>query len=375
MQYREFGKTNAIISALGFGAMRLPMEDRNGESFVDEDKAIPLIHNAFKQGVNYIDTAYGYCNGKSEIAVGKAIKGWRDTISLSSKLPLWLVKEKSDYRRLLEEQLKKLDVEKIDYYHFHGLSKESYENQVVKLGLIEEAIKAKQEGLIRHISFSTHEKSENIKFLIDVGIFESMLCQYNLLDRGSEEGIAYAHEKGVGTVIMGPVGGGRLGVPSEAIQNLIPGGVKTTAEIALRFVLTNPNVNCALSGMSTQAMLDENAKVASNERLLSQEEVELINQSMEENKKLSELYCTGCDYCMPCPSEVNIPLNFRLMNYHKVYNLTDHARAEYKKIGNDPWMKGKQAHDCIECGVCEEKCPQKIEIRKQLKETAKALNL
>lgn len=375
MLYRKFGNTGIKISALGFGAMRLPMKDVGEKSCVDEDKAIPLIHKAFEQGVNYIDTAYGYCEGESEIAVGKALKGWRDRVCLSTKLPLWNVKGQSDYRRLLEEQLKKLDVEQIDFYHFHGLSKDSYENLVQKHNLLEEAVKAKEEGLIRHISFSTHEKSDNIKTLLDIGIFSSMLCQYNLLDRGSEEGIAYAHEKGVGTVIMGPVGGGRLGVPSETIQRLIPGGVKTTAEIAMRFVLTNPQVNCALSGMSTLDMLEENVKTASNGQLLSAEELDLIASAMEENQKLSELYCTGCDYCMPCPAEVNIPLNFRLMNYHRVYALTDYARADYNRIGTNPWMKGMKADACAECGICEDKCPQKIEIRKQLKETAKALGL
>lgn len=375
MQYREFGKTGVHISALGFGAMRLPMKDVGEKSYVDEDKAVPLIHKAFEQGVNYMDTAYGYCEGHSEIAVGKALKGWRDHVYLSTKLPLWNVKGQSDYRRLLEEQLKKLDVDWIDFYHFHGLSKDSFENLILKHNLLEEAVKAKEEGLIRYISFSTHEKSENIKVLIDVGIFSSMLCQYNLLDRSSEEGIAYAKEKGVGTVIMGPVGGGRLGVPSQAIQQMIPGGVKTTAEIALRFVLTNPNVDCALSGMSTETMLEENAAVASNGQLLSREEMALIAQALEENRRLSELYCTGCDYCMPCPAEVNIPVNFRLMNYHKVYNLTDYARSEYNQIGTNPWVKGKKAEACVECGLCEEKCPQNIEIRKQLKETAKALGL
>jgi predicted aldo/keto reductase-like oxidoreductase len=229
--------------------------------------------------------------------------------------------------------------------------------------------------LIRHISFSTHENSDNIKYIIDTaGIFASVLCQYNLLNQASEEALAHAHEKGLGTVIMGPVGGGRLGVPSKAIQSLVPGGVKTTAEIALRFVLTNPNVSCALSGMSSIQMLDENVETASNPNLLSQEEIKLINEAMEENRRLSELYCTGCNYCMPCPAEVNIPLNFSLMNYHRVYNLTDYAKDEYSKIGTVDWMPGKPAHECLECGACEPKCPQKIEIRRQLKETATALS-
>jgi len=120
-------------------------------------------------------------------------------------------------------------------------------------------------------------------------------------------------------------------------------------------------------------MVEENVKVASNISALSENELQSINAAMTENKRLAELYCTGCNYCMPCPQGVNIPLNFQLMNYHRVYGLTDYARNEYKKIGKIDWMKGKDASACINCGLCEKKCPQKIEIRKQLKETAAAL--
>ena len=209
--------------------------------------------------------------------------------------------------------------------------------------------------------------------LIDTGVFETVLCQYNLLDRSNEAGIAHSLEKCLGVVIMGPVGGGRLGAPSDVIKGLMPGEVKSSAETTLRFVLANQGVTCALSGMGTMEMVEENARIVSNASQLSQAEIMSVNAAMEENKRLAELYCTGCNYCMPCPHDVNIPLNFRIMNYHRVYNLTDYARQEYGDIGTNDWSKGKKAEECIECGLCEEKCPQKIEIRKQLKETAKAL--
>jgi len=370
MRYRDFGKTGVKISALGFGAMRLPMEKRGEASFVKEEESIAMIHRAFEKGVNYIDTAYGYCEGQSEIVVGKALKGWRDRVYLSTKLPTWLVKEQGDYRRLLEEQLKKLDVDYIDFYHFHALGRDRFENIVLKYNLLEEAQKAKDEGLIKHISFSFHDHPQVMKDIIDYGIFDSVLCQYNLLDRSNEEGIAYAREKGVGVVIMGPVGGGRLGFPSEAIQNLVPGGVKTTVEIALRFVLSNPNVCCALSGMSSMAMVEENTDIASRAEELSPNEIARIKEAMEESKRLAELYCTGCNYCMPCPNNVNIPKNFQIMNYHRVYKLTDYAKRQYSNMKEE-----EKASNCVECGLCEEKCPQKIQIRKQLKETVEALSV
>lgn len=212
-----------------------------------------------------------------------------------------------------------------------------------------------------------------IKIIDEGEVFETVLCQYNLLDRSNEKAIEYAAQKGLGVVVMGPVGGGRLGAPSPVIQNLLPGKVVSSAEIALRFVLANLNVSCALSGMSTIEMVEQNASVASNPNPLSTEEVELIKKAMEENKKLADLYCTGCNYCMPCPQGVNIPLNFQIMNYHRVYGLTEFAKAEYARIGTVQWLPGKKAEECIECGICEEKCPQKIQIRKQLKETAQTL--
>jgi uncharacterized protein len=374
MQYRKFGNTGAQISALGFGAMRLPHKTVDGNSVIDEEEGIKIIRRAFELGVNYIDTALYYCGGKSEIVVGKALKGRRDKVYLSTKNPVENASG-SDWRKRLETSLTKLDTDYIDFYHMWGISWEAFTKEIdVPDGPLEEARKARDEGLIRHISFSFHDAPESLIKLADVGCFETVLCQYNLLDRSNEEAIAHAHAKGLGVVIMGPVGGGRLGAPSEVIQKLLPGKVLSNAELALRFVLANPNVDCALSGMGAMAMVEENAAVASNAAPLSADEIARVNASMDENKKLAELYCTGCNYCMPCPQEVNIPLNFQCMNYHRVYSLTQYAKDEYAQIGSNDWMKGKKASECIECGLCEEKCPQKIEIRKQLRETAAALS-
>ena len=373
MQYRKFGNTGFQISALGFGAMRLPETTINGKKVLDEEEGIRMIHRAFELGVNYIDTAPYYCNGESEIVVGKALKGWRNKVMVSTKNP---VEDASGdhWRERLEKSLTKLDVDSVDFYHMWGISLEAYNESInVPNGPLEAAMRAKEEGLIKYLSFSFHDDAKNLIPLIDTGVFESVLLQYNLLDRANEEGIAYAAAKGLGVVVMGPVGGGRLGAPSAAIQNLLPGKVSSSAQVALRFVLANQGVSCALSGMSAMNMVDENCIVASDISALSTEEIQKINHSMEENKKMAELYCTGCNYCMPCPFDVNIPLNFEIMNYHRIYKITDYAKEQYAQIGNKEWMKGKNASACTECGVCEEKCPQKIQIRKQLKETAAIL--
>jgi uncharacterized protein len=372
--YSEFGNTGIKVSKLGFGAMRLPMIEKDGKKYVNEDEAIKDIHRAFELGVNYIDTAPYYCEKLSEVAVGKAIKGYRDNIYLSTKNP---IEDASgdNFRKRLESSLKNLDTDHIDFYHMWGISWKTFVESInVPNGPMEAAQKAKSEGLIKHISFSFHDAPENMIKLIDTGYFESVLCQYNLLDRANEKSIAYAREKGLGVTIMGPVGGGRLGAPSPAILELLKGKVKSTAEMALRFVLANPNVNIALSGMNTVPMVEENAAVASIEGLLTTQEQKNITDMMEENKKLSDLYCTGCNYCMPCPRGLKIPHIFSLMNYYRVYGLKEYAKNEYAALKLPNAWNGCDVSKCVQCGLCETKCPQHLKIREQLKETEKILS-
>lgn len=373
MRYKDFGKTGIKISSLGFGCMRLPMIKANGKDIVDEDKTSEMISYAYKSGVNYYDTAYFYNNSLSEVALGKALKGIRDKVYVSTKSPGHLIKAPGDYRRILEEQLQKLQMEYIDFYHFHGIGYENFLDTDKHSGWIKDAQKAKEEGLIRHISFSFHDQAENMKKLVDLGLFESVLCQYNAIDRSNEEAIAYAKSKGLGVVVMGPLGGGRVsGLPKELAARL---GVKvrSSAELALRFVFANANIDCALSGMETLPMVQENVEIASRIDPLRESEVQAINELMTENEKFAQLYCTGCSYCLPCPAEVNIPQIFKMMNYHKIYNITDYAKKGYAEIGTNQWNPGKRADACTECGLCETRCPQKIKIREQLQESHQAL--
>ena len=384
MVYKKFGNTGLSMSALGFGAMRFPMQSSTdgNPKLVDYDLAVPLVHRAFELGVNYIDSAPYYCGSDSETAVGMALKGWRDKVYLSTKNPVE-DKDYDNWMKRLEKSLRKLDTDYIDFYHMWGITLKAFrENIDIKGGPIDAAKKALDEGLIKHLSFSFHDKPENLMPIIDSGYFESVLLQYNLLDRSNEAGLAYAKEKGLGTVIMGPVGGGRLGVPSGVIQGLLAERkLQSTAEMALRFVLANPDADIALSGMENLDMLEENAKIASIEGHLTEAEMAQVTVMMEENKKLAELYCTGCKYCMPCDQKINIPHILSLMNCHRVYDLTDYACQEYKKLYIDmanrhlPWEIewGVDASKCIECGICEEKCPQNLEIIKQLKETHETL--
>ena len=375
MNYRDFGKTGEKISALGFGCMRFPEYEKDEKHFVDQDKVDEMLLYAYENGVNYFDTAPYYCNSNSEAAVGRAVKDFRDKILISTKCSLGNGLDADGYRKNLETSLSRLDTDHIDFYHFWGINRNSFDNIIIANGLLEEAAKAKEEGLIRHISFSFHDHPSAIKHIIDTseerGIkMESMLCQYNLLDRSNEEMIKYANEKGIGTVAMGPVGGGRLAAPTDLYTKLTGKPSIATYELAFKFCLGNPDLNCALSGMQNLDMVQKNIALASDKTVFSTEEWEKLGAAMEEIKKFSELYCTGCKYCQPCPAEIDIPRIFEMWTYYNVYGLKDHAKkmmADYIKKG------GKTFNDCLDCGLCEEKCPQHLEIRKNLEKVCKTL--
>lgn len=372
MKYRDFGKTGLKISQLGFGCMRLPEFEKDGKWYIDEEKAIPMIQRGYELGINYFDTAVGYCHENSQRTVGKAIKPFRDKVLLSTKLPLWGDFKTSDFMRILNQSLERLDTSYIDFYHFHGIGKESFDNKILALDLMGEARKAIDEGLIRHISFSFHDDSKNMKYIIDRGeIFSSVLLQYNLLDRSNEEVLAYAHEKGLGTVIMGPIAGGRLAAPSGISERLLGNKNEATPEFAMRFVLGNPNVSCALSGMTDIDMVEQNALIGDLDEPMSEEDWKKSIVMMDELKKFSDLYCTGCEYCLPCPQGINIPYVFNCYTYHNVYDMTTLAKGMYARVGDD--NHGSKVEECINCGICVGKCPQNIAIPEMLVKVDTAL--
>ena len=364
MLYRTLGRTGFEVSVLGFGAMRLPMAGKE----VDREKAIPMIHHAFEAGVNYIDSAVFYCGHDGERAVGEALKGWRDKIVLSTKNHYYAKNDKKGWWRHFELSMEKLQVDHLDTYNFHGLSWEKFKEHVDGPdGLYKEMLKLKDQGVVRHICFSFHDSCENLIKLVDTDMFDSVTCQYNLFDRSNEEGIAHAHEKNMGVVIMGPVAGGRLGETGGKFAELLPEGISSVPELALRFVMANPNVTVALSGMSTMQHVEENILTAGSSKALSADELTAVDKVMAELKAMADLYCTGCGYCQPCEQKVAIADIFRAVNRYRVYGAKDGARGAYKKLIKDNKEDKQPAGACIECGECEPKCPQKIKIVEQLK--------
>jgi predicted aldo/keto reductase-like oxidoreductase len=264
---------------------------------------------------------------------------------------------------LLETALKKLKTDYIDSYLTHSLHWQDYmkfNNTFLKF-----TRRAIDKGLVRHRGFSSHETPENIKKFIETGEFSAMTVQYNILNRVNEEVIALAHEKGMGVVVMGPVAGGMLGDPEEEMLKLSPVKASNTAGLALKFVFANSNVHVAISGMSAMRHVQENLATANDASQFSHQDIERLNEVFESRKKLLELYCTGCQYCMPCPHKVKIPDIFRYYNNARVYGLNRIAKQGYLSLNIE-----ERADACQECGECEKKCPQKIAIREKLKEAS-----
>jgi hypothetical protein len=373
MQYRSFGRTGVQVSALGFGCMRLPMKGNR----VDRRAALPMLQRAYELGVNYFDTGKLYCEQDSERTLGEAVRGMdRSKVYLATKYSQDAPTAR-DLRAKFETSLKIMKLDYIDFYHFWGISWEQFTTRLaIKGGPLEAFLKLKEEGLARRLSFSFHSAAEEMNRLVDTGYFETVLCQYNLLDRANEKAIAYAAGKGLGVAIMGPVGGGRLVEPASLLRRLLPGKRRvTTPELALRFVLSNPGVSVALSGMSSTEQVEENVATASRTTQLTADERERLARALDETRTLADLYCTGCKYCMPCPNDVDIPRIFELVNYRRVYGLVDYARQAYRELlEGRSWPKGARAADaCTQCGQCVEKCPQKIKIIEQLREAHRVL--
>jgi predicted aldo/keto reductase-like oxidoreductase len=381
MQYKPYGKTGFMASILGFGAMRLPGTDGQ----IDPELSLPILRRGLDLGINYIDSAHVYGKGFSEVAVGKAIEGYdRSKLFLVTKVPAGSEEDaQADvWRKKLDLSLERLGTH-IDLILFHGLRWNVFESLFARDDMaLAAARKAQAEGLVKHIGFSSHDTEDNIIKLIDTGEFAGVLMQYNYLDRHNEPAINRAAEKGVGVTIMGPVAGGRLALPAGVLVDSEGMLEMKTPEVALRFVWSNPGVNIALSGMNTIEMVEEN--VASANRLggMDDQENAAVMALMERNQKLADLYCTGCEYCMPCPNEVNIAENFRYMNWYKVWGMEQQAREAYARLSSEgtwgPWypggrIVGLKADACTECGECLSKCPQNIPIPDQLREVVDTL--
>lgn len=377
MKYRKFGKLDFEASNLGFGCMRLPVIDGdNGK--IHEDEAIKMIRYAIDNGVNYIDTAYPYHQGNSEVLVGKALKdGYREKVKLATKLPMWLCETTEDFDKYLNEQLKKLDTEYIDFYLLHSLSAKSW-SKAKKLGVLSFLDKALADGRIKYAGFSFHDELDTFKEIVDSYDWSFCQIQLNYMDENYQagiEGLKYAYNKGLAVIIMEPIKGGKLAKePSGDLKDLWEksGVNRTPAELALRWVWNHPEVTLVLSGMSSMEQVKANIETASNVTPLSldDKELQLIEGIKEIYSSRNRVGCTSCRYCVPCPNKVAIPDIFEIYNNYFVYELTTEGIKSYEKMKKS----GIDASNCIECGQCESACPQHLDIIQHLKEAHLVLN-
>jgi predicted aldo/keto reductase-like oxidoreductase len=384
VQYRKFGKHDIEVSVLGFGAMRLPTEgDVNYSNRLSgkiiEDEAIRMMRYAIDHGVNYIDTAYLYHDGKGEFVTGKALKdGYRDKVMLATKSPVWLVKKPKDFDKILDEQLKRLQTEYLDFYLFHAINIDAWENTILKLNLTERAEAAKKAGKIRYIGFSFHDKYDSFVKIID-GYDKWDFCQiqYNYMDienQAGTKGLKYAASKGLAVVVMEPLLGGRLANPPKDIKAIMDesGTGRSPADWGLQWLWSQPEVTVVLSGMSTMRQVEENLKSAENSKvgLFGPEDMEIIDRVRRKYRDRAVIPCTGCGYCMPCPNNVDIPRNFDIYNGYIIHEDIRSAKITYNAF----FDKEKHASKCVGCKICEEKCPQGISISTWMEKVDKTLS-
>ncbi len=371
MHYRRFGKLDWNASMLGFGCMRLPTLDRLPISEnIDEPETIRMIRTAIDRGVNYVDTAYPYHNGKSEVVLGKALKdGYREKVKLATKSPVWMLNQAEDFDRYLAEQMGRLDTEHIDFYLFHALTRARWDG-VLKLGLLGRAEAARRDGRIGHIGFSFHDHREVFTDIVD-GYDGWALCQvqYNYMDTENQAGTAgvkYAASKGLAVVVMEPLLGGRLANPPDPIRRIFDGfeRKRTPADWALDWIWNQPEVSVVLSGMSAYGQMEQNVRAADAFRAgsWSAEDDKLIERVRQAYVERTPIPCTNCGYCLPCASGVNIPRNFELYNGAFIHEEPTSSRYLYARL----MTEAERANACTACGACEEKCPQGISIREWL---------
>ncbi len=398
MKYRKMGnKIKWEVSALGFGAMRLPTleVEKNGEkkSVIDEKQSIDMIRYAIDHGCNYVDTAWMYMDNKSEELVGRALQdGYREKVHLVTKLPIGqgFVQKEEDFNRILDTQLKRLQTDYLDIYHLHGLSRMSFE-KVKQLKIMEKMEQAKADGKIKHIGFSFHDSFNTFKRIIDFYDWDACQVQYNYMDvnfQAGTEGVKYAASKGIAVIVMEPLRGGKLYIDEKNLNENSPeikrildeSKVKRSLpDWALQYVWNQKEVSVVLSGMSAMNQVVENIESANNSgiNILTKEELHTIDDLKGAfAKQIFVVPCTTCRYCLPCPEGVNIPVLFNILNQFNQYGENTRAgfTGYYKslpKTQEELEKSGRKntgsANLCVQCGECLEKCPQQIEIPDELK--------
>ncbi len=356
MEYREFGKTGVKLSAIGFGGMRLPR---------DTDAAARIVRRGAELGMNYFETAPEYCGGTSEISIGKGLRECRDRVYISTKSSS---RTADGLRRDFERSLKKMDVERFDFYHIWCLQRADEVRKVLgKGGALQGLRKLQSEGLVDHVGFTSHQTPDEIIRVIGTKEFESVTMTYNLLNRDCAKVIPVAVRHGLGIVVMRPLSGGTLATQSGKLRELTRS--HTSTEVALRFLLAHRELGTIIPGMSGIEQVDMDARLGAMTDPLSETESRCIERILDEFRYLEDEFCTWCNYCTPCPQGVNIPFILDCRKKVQVYGLLHWARGQYRGLPPE-----ERADHCVECGDCEPKCPNRLPIVERLRETHEKLS-
>lgn len=375
MQYRN-NRKGEPVSLLGYGCMRFT---RKGGS-IDIDKAEREVMTAIRAGVNYLDTAYLYPGNEAAVGEILARNNCRERVNIATKLPQYLIKTSSAIDRYFNEELKRLRTGYIDYYLMHMLTDVAAWEKLKRLGIEEWIAKKKESGEIRNIGFSFHGNTEKFLEILEAYDWDFCQIQYNYMDENTQagrKGLQAAAAKGIPVIIMEPLRGGKLvDLLPESAKQLIAGNSKkrSAAEWALRWLWEQPEVTCVLSGMNSMEMVEENIRIASEvtPHEFTDEDRAMIEGIKQEINRTIKVNCTGCQYCMPCPKGVDIPGTFRC--YNEMYTEGRKRSARFEYAQNTALQKEmKDAYQCIECGKCEQHCPQHLPIRQHLKEARKEL--
>ncbi len=376
MKYRNFGKLGIQGSAFGLGCMRFN-GPASGDTIIDEQKAIALIRRAIDGGVTYLDTAYVYLDRTSEIVLGKALRdGYREKVTIATKMPMEYVHNREEMQALLDEELKKLQTDHIDFYLMHGINKEKWEyfKSIGAPQFFEDMVR---EGKIRYKCFSFHGPYEDFEFIINDWDWDMVQIQYNFMDvdnQAGTKGLELAGRLGIPVVIMEGLLGGRLAHAPENVQALYDAFPvkRSAAEWGFRWLCNHPQIATVLSGCNEFEQVDDNLRIFDTvePNIMSADELKLMEDVRVAYLSRTKIGCTGCRYCMPCPNGVDIPGIFKAWNNVGLYSVDPKHDWDLNQIRG----RGAGADNCVACGACEAACPQHLGIIEALKQAWGELN-
>ena len=376
MKYRKFGKLGIQGSVFGLGCMRFNGA-ASGDSIIDEQKAIRLIRRAIDGGVTYLDTAYVYLDRTSETVLGKALRdGYRQRVTIATKMPSEHVHNRAEMEALLDEELKKLQTDHIDFYLMHGINREKWE-YFKSIGAPEFFDDMKRAGRIRYKCFSFHGPYDEFEFIINDWDWDMVQIQFNFMDvdnQAGTKGLALAGRLGIPVVIMEGLLGGRLAKAPENVQALYDAfpAKRSPVEWAFRWLCNHPEVATVLSGCNEPEQIDDNLRIFDTVEpgIMTAEELRLMDDVRAAYLTRTRIGCTGCRYCMPCPNGVDIPGAFSAWNNTSLYNINPRQDWAFRQM----LEKGQTPDNCVACGACEAACPQHLGIIEGLKDAWSALS-